>query len=96
MNFIFPSPARDKEILINETWALYSTGEDAVIGTKALEMLQANNLTLKRVQQKARNPKARKAAEDILFRRLRNTIQVKTGIDLIKAKDLIEKSSANP
>ncbi|MCC7552804.1 hypothetical protein KO317_04045 [Candidatus Micrarchaeota archaeon] len=91
MTTIFKGASRESRMIVLESWAQFGKKSEAISALKELEKLQVDDSVFKRLQQKAKLKEVREFAGDILFKRLKNNIRNRVGVDLIKAKDLIEK-----
>ncbi len=91
MTTIFESASRRGRILVLESWAQFGKKSEAISALKELDQLKVDDSVFNRLQQKAKLKEVREFAGDILFKRLKHNIRNRVGVELIKAKNLIEK-----
>lgn len=91
MNITKNHPSFENRCLVLESWATYGRGKPAMDAVNELDTIGASNKLIKKISERAIDSKVRKEAKEILFTRLNGNIKRRIGIDLKKAKDLIEK-----
>lgn len=110
MKIIFAGARREGRILVLESWALFGKDKVGISALKELEKLQVDDLIFENIHSKAKSKEVRDFANEILIKRntllikkrkmlfetLQKDIKKRIGVDLKKAKDLIDKKQANP